>query len=228
MKAPDMREHVRRMIGQTVRTVARDQRNTIIAVTDNRVLVETDTGRNYASLRELQELADRVYDGEEVTVPARGRSAFHVAVLAGLPEVDFALQPRRVWLNDPPTAFDTEYSELFPDEEPASAREGRISYRKHRVRERSPALRKIKKETVLRTLGRLECEACGFDYAEQYGPLGAGFIECHHRMALADEDERETVIDDLALLCANCHRMIHRSKPMLSVEELRDRLQGSK
>jgi 5-methylcytosine-specific restriction enzyme A len=33
------------------------------------------------------------------------------------------------------------------------------------------------------------------------------------------EDEA-TKVEDIAMLCANCHRMIHR-KPMISVNELR-------
>lgn len=224
MDAPDMRRHVRGLMGKTVRTVAQDKPNTIVSVSEDRVLVKTETGTNHASLTQLQGLADRIYAGEEVVVPTRGRSAFHVAVLADLPDVDFALNPRRLWLRDPPTAFDAEYSDLFPDEDPATAREGRVSYRRHRARERSPALRRLKKEEAVQANGKLACEVCTFDFVERYGAVGDGFIECHHKVPLADADERETAIDDLALICANCHRMIHRSKPMLSIEELRERL----
>jgi hypothetical protein len=219
-----MRGHVRQLVGETLTTVARGRRNTIVEVTDDRVLVETEEGhRNYASLKELQDLADRVFGGEEVEVPLRGRSAFHAAVLATLPEVDHALNPRRFWLRDPPGAFDAEYSELFQDEAPATAREGRLMYQQHRVRERSPILCRLKKEAALREEGRLVCEACGFDFARQYGALGEGFSECHHRSPLGQGEERETALEDLALLCANCHRRIHRSK-LISVEELRSSL----
>jgi hypothetical protein len=48
-----------------------------------------------------------------------------VAVLITRPEVEHAVNPRRVWLRDPDNAFDLEYAELFPDQDPASAREGR-------------------------------------------------------------------------------------------------------
>ena len=30
-------------------------------------------------------------------------------------------------------------------------------------------------------------------------------------------------LDDLAIVCSNCHRMIHRTKPMMSVEGFRDK-----
>jgi 5-methylcytosine-specific restriction protein A len=41
-------------------------------------------------------------------------------------------------------------------------------------------------------------------------------------MRLAD-GVRKTPLHDLAILCANCHRMIHRTHPMISVEEFADR-----
>ena len=88
-------------------------------------------------------------------------------------------------------------------------------------------LSKLKKETVLRDEGRLSCEACGFDFERRYGELGLGFIECHHRFPLGEGEERETTLDDLALLCANCHRMIHRSKLTQSVEELQRALRDA-
>jgi hypothetical protein len=212
-----------------VRTVAENRPNTIISVGPRRVLVETETGhRNHVSLQELQALADRVYGGEEVIVPLRGRSAFHMAILATLNDVDVGLNPRRVWLKDPPEAFDLEYEQLFADAGPMVAREGLVAYRRHRVLERSPVLCRMKKEAVLRSAGRLSCEVCGFDFSERYGPLGDGFIECHHTTGLADGGERETTTADLAVVCANCHRMIHRSTPMLSIEQLRDRLRAGR
>jgi predicted HNH restriction endonuclease len=175
-------------------------------------------------LEELQNYARCIFAGEEVELPLRGRSAFHAAVLATLPELDYALNPRRFWLRDPPETFDREYDELFPEEDPATAREGRVRYRQHRVRERSPALRRLKIEAVYRETGHLACEACGFDFRIQYGALGEGFIECHHRVQLADGEERETTLTDLALLCANCHRMIHRAGADMSVEGLAEQI----
>ena len=219
--APDMSAYVAELVGETLMTVADRHPNTIVRVTENRALVRTLTGDNWVPLRPLQAIADRVYAGEEVTVPTRGRSAFHMAVLATRPELDYALDPRRVWLKDAVGTFDAEYADLFPEEDPGAVSEGRMRYRRHRVRERSPILRRLKIGAALATTGALKCETCGFDFADRYGDLGAGYIECHHRDALAAVGERETSTEDLALLCANCHRMIHRTRPMVSVEELR-------
>jgi len=63
--------------------------------------------------------------------------------------------------------------------------EGRILTTLHKRRERSPQLVEKKKSVVTKVLGRLECEVCGFDFAAKYGPLGAGFAECHHQVPLA-------------------------------------------
>jgi hypothetical protein len=225
MDAPNMRAYVETLVGQTVYTAVENRPNTIVAVRANQAIVRTrDGNENAASLLKLQDIAEEVWAGEEVTLETRGRSAFHMAVLITRPEIEYAVGPRRVWLRDPDNAFDVEYAELFPNQESATAREGRSRYRKHRVRERSPVLRRMKKQQVLAEAGRLACEACGFDYRARYGSLGDYFIECHHTTALAEGEERDTTLEDLSLLCANCHRMIHRTSPMLLPAELRERL----
>jgi 5-methylcytosine-specific restriction protein A len=118
-------------------------------------------------------------------------------------------------------AGDTDAS--YPDDDEVGKVEGRLVFRRHRLRERDPEMTRRKKAEVLRTTGRLACEACGFDFAAAYGELGDGFIECHHLLALASGDERVTTTADLALVCSNCHRMIHRAQPMLSPADLRQR-----
>ena len=68
------------------------------------------------------------------------------------------------------------------------------------------------------------CMACGFDFEKVYGERGKDYIEVHHVVPLADRDE---IVDidpakDLIVVCANCHRMIHRKKnEILSLEELK-------
>jgi hypothetical protein len=73
------------------------------------------------------------------------------------------------------------------------------------------------------------CVACGFDFGQVYGEWGEGYIEVHHLIPLAEADEDHEVnpATDLAPVCANCHRMIHRRrKETLSVERLRELIQG--
>ncbi|MFF7529630.1 HNH endonuclease [Streptomyces bobili] len=102
-----------------------------------------------------------------------------------------------------------------------SAPEGRLLLRRHRARERNKGLRKKKIESILRKGGTLACEACGFDFEEVYGERGAGYVECHHVVPLHEAGEGNTKLSDLALICANCHRMIHRRAPWPTPGELR-------
>ncbi|MBD4677824.1 HNH endonuclease, partial [Xanthomonas citri pv. citri] len=54
------------------------------------------------------------------------------------------------------------------------------------------------------------------------GEHGAGYIEVHHRVPLHVSGTVMTSLEDLALLCSNCHRMIHRRRPWLTVEQLNE------
>jgi 5-methylcytosine-specific restriction protein A len=101
-----------------------------------------------------------------------------------------------------------------------AANEGGVLYRRHLRRERDPELRTKKIKDARRRGVPIACEVCSFDFARVYGPRGADFIECHHRVPLHVSGPIRTRIADLALLCSNCHRMIHRATPWLTVEEL--------
>jgi 5-methylcytosine-specific restriction protein A len=113
----------------------------------------------------------------------------------------------------------------FEDQDLEDAPEGRLLTRVHRVRERNPLLGRKKKDQVLKATGKLACQACDFDFYETYGERGRGFIECHHLIPVRDlRPGSRTKLRDLALLCANCHRMVHVESPWLTLEELRDLL----
>ncbi|WP_256007496.1 HNH endonuclease [Pedobacter deserti] len=101
---------------------------------------------------------------------------------------------------------------LVSDEQEENVKEGQILYRLHKFRERDRKIIERKKASSLKRFGRLECEVCEFDFYEKYGTMGYGFIECHHKVPLYSlSSVTETRTDDLALVCANCHRMLHRS-----------------
>lgn len=115
----------------------------------------------------------------------------------------------------------TERRIAIEDDESASP-EGKERFRLHRSKERDAALSKKAKEIRLRQTGALRCEVCEFSFLDVYGELGEGFIEAHHTVPISELDgERKTKISELALVCSNCHRMLHRKKPALSVGQLR-------
>lgn len=106
------------------------------------------------------------------------------------------------------------------DEEDDGAAEGRLLIRLHVSRERSRGLRRRKIEDAQRSGQPIACEVCGFDFEQTYGNRGRGYIECHHVIPLHTLGSRRTLLRDLALLCANCHRMIHVRSPWLTPEQL--------
>jgi 5-methylcytosine-specific restriction protein A len=109
-----------------------------------------------------------------------------------------------------------------PDDLLEEAPEGRLLSRVHMRRERNRKLIETKKRLVRKQGRALICEVCGFNFKDGYGDRGDGFIECHHTKPLeALEPGGKTHIRDLALVCSNCHRMIHRRRPWLTIDQLR-------
>lgn len=97
-----------------------------------------------------------------------------------------------------------------------SAPEGKAALRIHLRRERSQKLIQAFKATLTDPC----CEACGMRFSEVYGDLGAGYIEAHHKIPVSSLDDASiTKLSDLAALCANCHRIIHKNG-LMPVEEL--------
>lgn len=108
-----------------------------------------------------------------------------------------------------------------PEEDEAAFPEGRELFLKHRARERNSTVIQRAKSLFLEKHGRFFCEACRFDFEKVYGELGHGFIEAHHTIAVSTLSENsETKVSDIAMLCPNCHRMVHRRRPWLSMKDL--------
>lgn len=68
------------------------------------------------------------------------------------------------------------------------------------------------------------CQACGFDFEKKYGEIGRAFIESHHLTPLHTLRGQKVTLNpkkDFSVLCANCHRMIHKSEFVSHVEDFR-------
>jgi predicted HNH restriction endonuclease len=99
--------------------------------------------------------------------------------------------------------------------------EGERTLRLHQAIERKPGLVAAFKKS----LTSFACVICAFDFEKQYGPLGKAFIECHHILPVAQMRPGEkTKLSDLRAVCSNCHRMLHKASPMLTIERLREML----
>jgi 5-methylcytosine-specific restriction protein A len=67
------------------------------------------------------------------------------------------------------------------------------------------------------------CMACGFNFREIYGELGDDYIVVHHLTPVSAMGE-DYIVDpekDLVTICANCHAMVHRRNPPLTIDELK-------
>jgi len=88
----------------------------------------------------------------------------------------------------------------------------RCAFVYHRQREAKARREKVR-EALEKNDGRLICEVpnCGFDFVERYGPLGEGYAQVHHLLPLSKSPSvgRKVNLKDLAIVCANCHAMIH-------------------
>jgi hypothetical protein len=110
------------------------------------------------------------------------------------------------------------------DPEALVAIEGDPRWFFHLQRERDPAIVKAKRNAARLPDGRLPCEACGFVARDQYSGIDGDLCEVHHRQPLAAAVATvATSLEDLAILCPNCHRAIHRTDPLMSVEDFRSR-----
>ena len=116
-----------------------------------------------------------------------------------------------------------ETKNIIVDEDDESVSpEGKRVFVKHRKLERDGTIPKKAKAKRFAETGKLECEVCGFDFTERYGSVGIGFIEAHHKKLVSKLDGKEkTKISDLALVCSNCHRMLHRANPLLTINGLK-------
>ena len=71
-----------------------------------------------------------------------------------------------------------------------------------------------------------KCTICGFDFEEKYGKIGQGFIHVHHLVPVSEIGQSYQIdpINDLRPVCPNCHSMLHKTNPPLTIEELKDEI----
>lgn len=100
--------------------------------------------------------------------------------------------------------------------------EGKERLITHIARERNREIVYEKKQQALNQ-GILKCCVCEFSFIDSFG---TEFIECHHIKPISESGETTTKLENLELVCPNCHRMLHRKFEghFLSIDELRNRI----
>ncbi|WP_439821363.1 HNH endonuclease [Pseudomonas sp. HLG18] len=80
--------------------------------------------------------------------------------------------------------------------------EGGKKYVTHLISERSKEV-----VSLLKSSEKFECEICNLDFRAKYN---VDYIEAHHKVAISTfSSSTKVTINDFALLCANCHSVVH-------------------
>lgn len=110
-------------------------------------------------------------------------------------------------------------TDLNPD---ITVSEGSLKLVTHYVRERNKEVVKQKKMYAVQN-NLLKCEVCEFSFKQKYDAI---YIECHHIIPIGKPGTRETRLEDLSLVCSNCHRMLHKKFDgiYLTIKQLRERI----
>ncbi len=134
--------------------------------------------------------------------------------------VEIAEELERIWAEH---IGASSLGSVFADDEiTAFEGEERMALIRHRKREQKLRDAKLKQARE-KSRGRLICEVpgCRFDFETAYGDLGRDYAQVHHLKPLGDRTTpSETKLSDLAIVCANCHAMVHRGGKCRSLDNL--------
>jgi hypothetical protein len=169
-------------------------------------------------------LAITSFDADKVTVQAQGRQRDGQLVLhmwrreAGA-QSDHPVVASRQSQPNAPAGPETQVASDWLDDDCSheAAAEGALRQISVNVYERSAPLR----AACIEHYG-VACTACDFRFEDTYGRIGAGFTHVHHLVPLSEVAANHHVdpIADLRPLCANCHAIVHRREPQLTLKEL--------
>ena len=95
--------------------------------------------------------------------------------------------------------------------------EGRQYTAEIKFRQRNRGLIEVKK-----TNSDYRCEVCGMNFKEKYGKIGKKYIIAHHLNPIGNRNQStKTTLEEIALVCSNCHVMLHRKDPPYEIDELK-------
>ena len=171
---------------------------------------DPDDENSILSLEELEKINDGV-DDKQYWTPARSGISIKKSVIGKL---------ETKWKSH----SSADKNNIFPEE--ISKEEKLFEGAKTRITvnsyERNPQARK----KCIQHYGGTKCQVCNFDFGKFYGKIGEDFIHVHHIKDLAKIRKSYEVnpAKDLIPVCPNCHAMLHREKPALTIEKLKRRL----
>ncbi len=140
---------------------------------------------------------------------------------------DFNYEDVKSTLSSVPYSSSQESRELvIPFDENLIIYEGITTKSEQIIYQRSTELTNMAVEKFTNN-GEIVCTVCEFNFKVMYGPLGDGYIEIHHVKPICCYEGSEqnkmifNALQNVVPLCSNCHRMVHRKKNPLSINELK-------
>ncbi|MFD2112017.1 HNH endonuclease [Thiorhodococcus fuscus] len=104
-----------------------------------------------------------------------------------------------------------EKNEIEAEDSNPFAFEGERKLELHMAVERDKKLRNQKVKEFLDKNEKIFCELCGFQFTQNYPWLTKDIIEVHHIIPLSKlSGKTKITLNDLMLLCSNCHLAIHQ------------------
>jgi hypothetical protein len=184
--------------------------------------------RNIADIRSKHpELADAI-DRHWAALQAQVNSS---EIQQAADEVN-QIQERIFGLTNAASATKLDEAEAEPavEEEEVFGKEGRLLARIHVYKERDKAFAKrVKSYKKSKNGGKLVCEACDLDPVKLYGAEGERCLEAHHLIPIEQlQPDSITRVEEMAVVCASCHRIIHSQKPCIPVADLRATLTAAR
>jgi hypothetical protein len=178
----------------------------------------SDDGHWYAS---LERFPAALFDGHgyvlfETEEEYRSSPHLHIGKQISIPKPGISAIPGyiRVADSDATPLLDVDIHNL-------AASEGQRRLVLHLKRERNQTVVRNKKKQA----ASLACEVCGFSFSRAYGRAASDYCEVHHLLPLSEvEGAARTRMEDLAILCANCHRVVHLRNPPYRLPQIRSML----
>jgi 5-methylcytosine-specific restriction protein A len=123
------------------------------------------------------------------------------------------------------------YEELTFNDTQLNEKNGLSAIEKKQCRLHFRIERNLSISRKVKTKKGYTCEACGLDFKKKYGELGKEFIEAHHLIPVSSLNIGYSLVNietDFAVLCSNCHSMIHRLNDSSDLNKLREIIHTNK
>lgn len=125
---------------------------------------------------------------------------------------------------DQVSKIEMEQKNIINNENNMSALEGEKRKAEITFRKRNRALIEAKKSNSDGT-----CEICGFNYNDYYkGLKSKNYLVAHHINPIKmREGASKTTLDDIVLICSNCHTAVHSADPPISLKQMKKKIRYS-